>query len=73
MSKYIATFGCGQKYEGYYIEITASSYGKAIEYMETEYEGKYCMVYGEEQWNEWVAKADKEGFMVEELLKRATI
>lgn len=73
MNKYIATFGCGQKYEGYYVEIVTDKYSNAIEYMESQYDGEYCMVYDENYWNEWVEKANKEGFMVEEILDTVNI
>ncbi|MGL5717297.1 MAG: hypothetical protein ACRCX2_30070 [Paraclostridium sp.] len=69
MSKqYIATFGANHEHEGYYILMKANSYMDAVEFMETTYQGKYCMVYGLEQWIEWAETARKNGFMIERQL-----
>lgn len=74
MSKqYIATFGANQENEGYYILIKSDSYIGAVKYMETAYNGKYCMVYGLEQWIEWAETARKNGLSIERQLAEVNL
>lgn len=68
MNKYIATFGANQPNEGYYLTLYANDYKTAVDYMETNYPQNYCMVYYEEQWEDWAKEANRLGFMVEKEL-----
>lgn len=73
MNKYIATFGCGQAFEGYYIEIKAESYRDAVNYMEHQYNGQYCMVYEFDHWTKWEIEANRNGFLIESKLESVEI
>lgn len=71
--QFVATFGQGQENEGRYILINANCYKMALDYMEENYNGKYCNVYSKDDWDRWVEDANYLGIRVETILEIVTI
>lgn len=49
------TFGCGHKYAGYYVKITAD-YGTARNWMFKKYGSKWAFQYGEDRFEDAIAQ-----------------
>lgn len=54
---WIFTFGCGQQNEGYYVKIFGT-FSEARQKMFDRYGNKWGFQYSEDEWNEYVKKAE---------------
>lgn len=65
MKEFIGTFGSGQEYAGYYVQIFAENIKDARNIMFENFGRKWAFVYTIESWESWVEYAKERGFPVE--------
>ena len=65
---WVFTFGCGQKHEGMYVRVYGD-FSTAREKMFAKYGKKWAMQYSQKEWEDWEARAKKDGFPIETMLE----